>query len=114
MGTPPLRLLTNPELRTTQRFNATISHLTSLQAHWSQLPDRRKAQSLDIAAASLDDVRTGLQVAGPLWSRPRPRTVPAFYILATLLVLGVTAGWLVGQHYGRAHCPAPNLARVGP
>jgi hypothetical protein len=114
MGTPPLRLLTNPELRTTQRFNATISHLTSLQAHWSQLPDRRKAQSLDIAAASLDDVRTGLQVAGPLWSRPRPRTVPAFYILATLLVLGATAGRLVGFHHGRTQCPVPNLARVGP
>jgi hypothetical protein len=114
MGTPPLRLPSVPELRTTQRFNATISHLTSLQAHWSQLPDRRKAQSLDIAAASLDDLRAGLQVTGPLWSGPRPKTTPALSALATLLVLGATAGWLGGFHHGRTQCPVPNLARVGP
>jgi hypothetical protein len=88
--------------------------LTSLQAHWSQLPDRRKAQSLDIAAASIDDLRAGLQVAGPLWSGPRPRTAPTFSILTTLLVLAFTAGWLVGFHHGRTQCPVPNLARVGP
>jgi len=78
------------------------------------MPDRRKAQSLDIAARSLDDLRTGLQVAGPLSSGPRPRTAPTFYILATLLVLAFAAGWLVGQHQCRTHCPVPNLARVGP
>jgi hypothetical protein len=114
MGVPPLRLPTGPELRTTQRFNATISHLTSLHAHWSQLPDRRKAQSLDIAAASLDDLRAGLQVTGPLRSGPRPRTAPTFLILTTLLVLSATAGWLGGFHQGRTQCPVPNLARVGP
>ena len=114
MGVPPLRLPSGPELRTSQRLNATMSHLTSLRTHWSQLPDRRKAQSLDIAARSLDDLRTGLQVAGPLWSGPRPRTAPALPALATLLVLGATAGWLVGFHHGRTQCPVPNLARVGP
>ena len=114
MGTPPLRFPSSPELRTAQRLNATISHLTSLRAHWSQMPDRRKAQSLDIAAASLDDLREGLQVTGPLWSGPRPRTAPALSALATLLVLGATAGWVVGFHHGRTQCPVPNLARVGP
>jgi hypothetical protein len=117
MGTPPLRLPSGPELRTTQRLNATISHLASLRAHWSQMPDRRKAQSLDLAAASIDDLRAGLQVTGPL-SGPRPRTAPALSALTTLLVLsataGPTAGWLIGQHHGRTQCPAPNLARVGP
>ena len=113
MGTPPLRFPSALELRTTQRLNATISHLASLRACWSQMPDRRKAQSLDIAAASLDDLRAGLQVTGPL-SGPRPRTAPALSALATLLVLSATAGWLVGQHNGRSHCPVPNLARVGP
>jgi hypothetical protein len=113
MGTPPLRLPSSPELRTAQRLNATISHLTNLRALWSLLSDRRKAQSLDIAAASLDDLRAGLQVTGPLWSGPRPQATPALSALATLLVLGATAGWLVGQHYGRTQCPAPNLARVG-
>ena len=114
MSVPPLRFPSSPELRTAQRLNATISHLTSLRAHWPQMPDRRKAQSLDLAAASIDDLRTGLQVTGPLRSGPRPRTVPAFYILATLLVLGATAGWLGGFHHGRTQCPVPNLARVGP
>ena len=114
MGTPPLRLPSGPELQTAQRLNATISHLTSLRAHWSQMPDRRKAQSLDIAAASLDDLRAGLWVTGPLWSGPRPRTAPALSALATLLVLGATAGWLVGFYHGRTQCPVPNLARVGP
>ena len=113
MGTPPLRFPSGPELRTTQRLNATISHLASLRACWPQMPDRRKAQSLDIAVASLDDLRADLQVAGPL-SGPRPRTAPTFSILSTLLVLAFTAGWLVGQHHGRTQCPAPNLARVGP
>jgi hypothetical protein len=73
------------------------------------MPDRRKAQSLDLAAASIDDLRAGLQVAGP-----RPRTAPTFYILPTLLVLAFAAGWLVGQHHGRTQCLVPNLARVGP
>jgi hypothetical protein len=115
MGVPPLRLPSKPELQTAQRLNATISHLTGLRAHWSQMPDRRKAQSLDIAAASLDDLRAELQVTtGPLWSGPRPRTAPAFLILTTLLVLAATAGWLVGFHHGRTQCPVPNLARVGP
>lgn len=114
MGVPPLRLSTAPELQTTQRLNATISHLTSLRSFWSQLPDRRKAQSLDIAARALDDLRTGLQVAGPLWSKPRPKATPALLALATLLVLGATAGWLVGFHHGQTQCPVPNLARVGP
>jgi hypothetical protein len=108
MGTPPLRFPSGPELRTTQRLNATIGHLASLRAHWSQLPDRRKAQSLDLAAASIDDLRAGLR------SGPRPRTAPTFSILTTLLVLAFTAGWLVGQHHGRTQCPVPNLARVGP
>jgi hypothetical protein len=114
MGTPPLRLPSGPGLQTKQRLGATISHLAGLQAHWSQMPDRRKAQSLDIAAASLEDLRAGLQVTGPLWSGPRPKPSPTFSILTTLLVLGATAGWLVGQHHGRTQCPAPNLARVGP
>jgi len=114
MGVPPLRLSSWPELQTAQRLNASISHLTSLRAHWSQISDRRKAQSLDIAAASLDDLRTGLQVTGPLFSVPRPKATPALSALAALLVLGATAGWLVGFHHGRAQCPAPNLARVGP
>jgi hypothetical protein len=114
MGVPPLRLPSSPELQTAQRLNASISHLTGLRAHWSQMSDRRKAQSLDIAAASLDDLRAGLQVTGPLWSGPRPRTAPTFSILATLLVLAFTAGCLVGFHHGRSQCPAPNLARVGP
>jgi hypothetical protein len=114
MGVPPLRLPTGPELRTAQRLNASIGHLTSLRAHWSQMPDRRKAQSLDIAAASLDDLRAGLQVTGPLRSGPRPRTASTFSILATLLVLAFAAGWLVGFHHGRTQCPVPNLARVGP
>ena len=114
MGTPPLRLPSGPGLRTTQRLGATISHLTSLQAHWSQLPDRRKAQSLDIAARNLDDLRTGLQVTGPLWSGPRSKSSPTFYILATLLVLAAGAGWLGGFHHGRSQSPVPNLARVGP
>jgi hypothetical protein len=85
-----------------------------LRSTWPQLSDRRRAQSLDIAARNLDDLRTGLQVAGPLWSGPRSQATPALSALATLLVLGATAGWLVGQHHGRSHCPAPNLARVGP
>jgi hypothetical protein len=114
MGVPPLRLPSGPELRTTQRLGATISHLAGLRAHWSQMPDRRKAQSLDLAAASIDDLRAGLQVTGPLRSGPRPRTAPAISALATLLVLVAAAGWLVGQHNGRSHCPVPNLARVGP
>jgi hypothetical protein len=78
------------------------------------MPDRRKAQSLDLAAASIDDLRTGLQVTGPLRSGPRPRTASTFYVLATLLVLAFAAGWLVGQHHGRTQYPVPNLARVGP
>jgi hypothetical protein len=114
MGTPPLRFPSGPELRTTQRLNATISHLCGLRAHWPQMPDRRKAEALDLAAASIDDLRAGLQVTGPLWSGPRPKATPALSALATLLVLGATAGWLVGQHHGRSHCPVPNLARVGP
>jgi hypothetical protein len=114
MGTPPLRFPSGPELHSYQRLNTAISQLGLLRSTWSQLPDRRKAQSLDIAAASLDDLRTGLQVAGPLRSGPRPRTAPALSALATLLVLGATASWLVGQHYSRTQCPAPNLARVGP
>jgi hypothetical protein len=114
MGVPPLRLPSSPELQTAQRLNATISHLTSLRAHWSQIPGRRKAQSIDLAAASLDDLRAGLQVASPLWSGPRPRTAPMFSILATMLVLAFPAGWLVGFHHGRTQCPVPNLARVGP
>ena len=113
MGTPPLRFPSAPELRTTQRLNATLSHLSALRAHWSQMPDRRKVESLDLAAASIDDLRAGLQVTGPL-SGPRPRTAPTFSILTTLLVLSATAGWLVGLHHGRTQCPAPNLARVGP
>jgi hypothetical protein len=68
------------------------------------MPDRRKAQSLDIAAASLDDLRAGL----------RTRTAPTFSILTTLLVLAFAAGWLVGQHHGRTQYPVPNMARVGP
>jgi hypothetical protein len=114
MGVPPLRLPSGPELQTAQRLNASISHLTSLRAHWSQISDRRKAQSLDIAAASLDDLRAGLQVTGPLRSGPRFKATPALSALATLLVLAAPAGWLVGQHYGRTQCPVPNLARVGP
>ena len=114
MGTPPLRLPSSPEMQTAQRLNATISHLSGLRAHWSQMPDRRKAQSLDIAAASLEDLRAGLWVTGPLWSGPQPRTAPTFSMLATLLALVFTAGWLVGQHHGRTQCPVPNLARVGP
>ena len=114
MGVPPLRFPSCPELRTAQRLNVSIGHLTSLRAHWSQMPDRRKAQSLDIAARALDDLRTGLQVAGPLWSGPRPKATPALLALATLLVLAFAAGWLVGQHQCRSHCPVPNLARVGP
>jgi hypothetical protein len=114
MGVPPLRLPSGPELQVTQRLNDSISHLTGLRAHWFQMPDRRKAQSLDIAAASLDDLRAGLQVPGPLWSGPRPRTTPKFSILTTLLVLAFTAGCLVGVHHGRSQCPAFNLARVGP
>jgi len=114
MGVPPLRLPSGPELQTAQRLNATISHLTRLRAYWSQMPDRRKAQSLDIAAASLDDLRTGLQAAGPSWSGPRSKSSPNFSILATLLVLAFAAGWLVGFHHGRTQCPVPNLARVGP
>jgi hypothetical protein len=113
MGVPPLRLPSGPELQTAQRLGATISHLAGLRAHWSQLPDRRKAQSLDIAVASLDELRAGLQVTGPLWSVPRPTATPALLALATLLALGATAGWLVGFHHGRTQCPAPNLARVG-
>jgi hypothetical protein len=114
MGVPPLRFPSDPELRTAQRLNATLSHLTSLRSLWSQLPDRRKAQSLDLAAASIDDLRAGLQVTGPLWSRPRPKATPAFSALATLLVLGATAGWQVGFYHGRTQCPGPSLARVGP
>jgi hypothetical protein len=114
MGVPPLRFPSSPELRTAQRLNASIGHLTSLRAHWSQMSDRRKAQSLDIAARALDDLRTGLQVVGPLSSGPRPKATPALSALATLLVLGATAGWLVGFHHGRTQCPVPNLARVGP
>jgi len=113
MGAPPLRFPSSPELQATQRLNATISELAALRVHWSQLPDRRKAESLDLAAASIDDLRAGLQVTGPQ-SGPRPRTAPTFSILSTLLVLAFTAGWLVGQHHGRTQCPAPNLARVGP
>jgi hypothetical protein len=114
MGVPPLRFPSGRELQTTQRLNATIGHLTSLQGHWSKLPDRRKAQAIDSAAASLDDLRAGLQVTGPLRSGPRSKATPALSALATLLVLGATAGWLVGQHHGRSHCPVPTLARVGP
>jgi hypothetical protein len=114
MGVPPLRLPPGPELQTAQRLNATISHLTGLRAHWAQMPDRRKAQSLDIAAASLDDLRAGLQVTGLLWSGPRPRATPVLSALATLLALGATAGWVVGLHHGRTQCSAPNLTRVGP
>jgi len=114
MSVPPLRFPSSPELRTAQRFNATISHLTSLRAHWPQMPDRRKAQSLNLAAASIDDLRADLQVTGPLWSGPRPRTAPALSALATLLVLVAAAGCLVGVHHGRTQCPVPNLARVGP
>jgi hypothetical protein len=113
MGVPPLRLQSSPELQTAQRLNASISHLTQLRGHWSQMPDRRKAQSLDIAVASLDDLRAGLQVTGPLWSGPRPRT-SLTSLLTTLLVLAFTAGCLVGFHHGPTHCPVPNLARVGP
>jgi hypothetical protein len=114
MSVPPLRFPSSPELRTAQRLNATISHLTSLRAHWPQMPDRRKAQSLDLAAASIDDLRAGLQVTGPLRSGPRPGTAPTFSILTTLLVLAFTAGCLIGLHHGRTQCPVPNLARVGP
>jgi hypothetical protein len=114
MGTPSLRLPSGPELRTAQRLNASISHLTGLRAHWSQMPDRRKAQSLDIAAASLDDLRAGLQVTGPLWSGPRPKSRATFYFLVTLLLLAFATGRLVGLHQCRSQCPAPNLARVGP
>jgi hypothetical protein len=114
MGVPPLRFPSSRELQTTQRLNVTISHLTSLRSLWFQLPDRRKAQSLDIAAASLDDLRAGLKVTGPLWSGPRPKATPALSALATLLVLAFTAGVLVGFHHGRTQCPVPNLARVGP
>ncbi len=114
MGVPPLRFPSSPELQTAQRLGATICHLTSLRAHWAQIPDRRKAQSLDIAAASLDDLRTGLQVTGPLRSVPQPRTAPTFSILTTLLVMAFTAGCLVGFHHGRTQCPVQNLARVGP
>jgi hypothetical protein len=114
MSVPPLRFPSSPELRTAQRLNATISHLTSLRAHWPQMPDRRKAQSLDLAAASIDDLRADLQVTGPLRSGPRPWTAPTFSILTTLLVLAFTAGCLIGLHHGRTQCPVPNLARVGP
>ena len=114
MGTPPLRLPSGRELQSYQRLNTAISQLGLLRSTWSQLPDRRKAQSLDIAARNLDDLRTDLGVPGPLWSRPRPRTAPTFSILATMLVLAFTVGWLVGQHHGRTQCPVPNLARVGP
>jgi hypothetical protein len=114
MGVPPLRLPSSPELQSYQRLNTAISQLGLLRSTWSQLPDRRKAQSLDIAARSLDDLRTGLQVAGPLWSGPRSKSSPTFSILITLLALAATAGWLVGQHHGRTQCPVPNLARVGP
>ena len=114
MGVPPLRLPSGPELQTAQRLNEAVSHLTGLRAYWSQMPDRRKAQSLDIAAASLDDLRAGLQDIGPLWSEPRHSTAPTFLILTTLLVLAFTVGCLVGVYHGRSQCPAPNLARVGP
>jgi hypothetical protein len=114
MGVLPLRLPSGPELQTLQRLNVTIGHLTNLRSFWSQLPDRRKAQSLDIAVASLDDLRAGLQVTGPLRSGPRPKATPALLVLATLLVLAALAGWLDGQHYSRTQCPVPNLARVGP
>jgi hypothetical protein len=78
------------------------------------MPDRRKAQSLDIAVASLDDLRAGLQVAGPLRSGPQSKPSPTFSILTTLLVLAGGAGWLAGFHHGRTQCPVANLARVGP
>lgn len=113
MDVPPLRLPSGPELQTAQRLNASISHLTGLRAHWSQMPDRRKAESLDIAVASLDDLRAGLQVTGPLWSGPRPKATP-LSALATLLVLAFAAGCLVGFHHGRTQSPVPNLARVSP
>jgi hypothetical protein len=108
MGVPPLRLPSGPELQTAQRLGATISHLAGLRAYWSQMPDRRKAQSLDMAAASIDDLRAGLR------SGPQPRTAPEFSILITLLVLAFTAGCLAGFYHGRTQCPVPNLARVGP
>jgi hypothetical protein len=114
MGVPPLRLPSSPELQTSQRFNATISHLISLRSLWSLLPDRRKAQALDIAAASLDDLRAGLQVTGPLPSKPPSKSSSTFSILTTMLLLAAGVGWLVGIHHGRTQCPVPNMARVGP
>jgi hypothetical protein len=75
------------------------------------MPERRKAESLDIAAASLDDLRAGLQVS----AKPaRSFTSAALNTLLFVLAVGVAAGWLVGFHHGRAQCPVPNLARVGP
>jgi hypothetical protein len=114
MSVPPLRLPSGRELQVQQRLNSAISQLGFLRSTWPQLSDRRRAQSLDIAARNLDDLRAGLQIAGPLWSGPRPQAAPALSALATLLVLGVTAGCLVGFHHGRTQCTVPNLARVGP
>jgi hypothetical protein len=114
MSVPPLRLPSGPELQTAQRLNEAVSHLTGLRAYWSQMPDRRKAQSLDIAAANLDDLRAGLNVLGSLQSKPRPKATSTFSILTTLLVFTFTVSCLVGVHHGRSQCPAPNLARVGP
>ena len=111
MGTPPLRLPSGPELQTAQRLNASISHLSGLRAHWSQMPDRRKAQSLDITAAILADLRAGLQVS----AKPaRSFTSAVLNTLLCVLATGVAAGWLVGFHHGQSQAPVPSLARVGP
>lgn len=109
MGTAPVQFPFSSDLQSHQRLSSTIGQLTNLRSLWSRLSDRRKAQSLDIASASLDDLRANLQASRHLRSNSQFKMSRTFLILTTLLVFAAGVGWF---HQGRSQCPVPNLARV--
>lgn len=88
-----------------------LRQLTSLRSVWDRISPSRCIQSLNIAADGLDDLVEQLDTG----IAPAPGFTKTEKALLGLFAAAFLAGAsvLVGVHFGRHSCPAPNVARVG-